>query len=566
MDERKVIEKPADPDAVKSLKGLAHRRTGMDAEFAAWKPHFEALRENIQPTRGRFSLGDKSGQTLNKKIIDATARRALRTLKSGLMSGMTSPSRKWFKLGLHDEAAEQDAEVAAYLHHAEKMAYAVLRASNVYRTLDAAYADLGLFGTFGGMIVSDFEDVITTHAFPMGGYRIQEDHRGKTNVMHRDMLQTVSQIVNRFGIEQCSTHVQNKWIKNDHYAFVEICHAVEERSGYDPTSPLGAEKQFASLYWEKGQTDRFLEISGMDHNSILGPRWERLEGEAWGVNSPGMDALGDAVQLQGQHRDKALAIQLQIRPPLQGPAGSSQNFRNIPGGITTLNVSDLQKGGLRPAYEARTDIQSLMMDIEETRKRISSSFYEDLFLMTTMSDRRQVTATEIAERHEEKLLVLGPVLESLDNGLLSPIVEATFLMMQKADLLPPAPESIAGRPIRVEYISLLAQAQRAVGVAAIERTVGFAGSLAQLKPEVLDVLDGDEILREFSDQIGPPPKILRDKSVVDQQRQANAQAAQQAEQTQMMMENAQPMAQAAKLISETANRGDAGMQKQGVGI
>jgi len=97
-------------------------------------------------------------------------------------------------------------------------------------------------------------------------------------------------------------------------------------------------------------------------------------------------------------------------------------------------------------------------------------------------------------------------------------------------------------------------------VAAIERTVGFAGSLAQLKPEVMDTLDADTMLREFASQIGPPPEILHDPKTVEQMRQQRAQQAQQ----QALMENAQPLAQAGKLISETAERGEEGLARQRV--
>jgi hypothetical protein len=272
-----------------------------------------------------------------------------------------------------------------------------------------------------------------------------------------------------------------------------------------------------------------------------------------------MEALGDALQLQMQQRDKGMAVQMSYKPPMQAPAGFNDRFKHIPGSVTTMSVTDLQKGGLRPTHEVRPDIQGLVLDIQETQERIRSAFFEDLFLMTAMSDRRQVTATEIAERHEEKLIALGPVLDSLDHGLLQPIIEATFHYMQQAEIIPPAPDQIQGRPLKVEYISLLAQAQRAVGVASIERTVGFAGSLAQIKPEVLDYIDEGMALREFASQIGPPPEMIHSDDEVAEIRQQRAQQQQMA----AMMENAQPLANAAKLISETADRGEAGLERQG---
>ena len=184
--------------------------------------------------------------------------------------------------------------------------------------------------------------------------------------------------------------------------------------------------------------------------------------------------------------------------------------------------------------------------------------------MTSMSDRRQVTAAEIAERHEEKLIVLGPVLEILDYELLSKVIEAAFHYMMEANLVPDAPEAMVGMPIKVEYTSLLAQAQKTIGVAAIERTMGFAGSLAQLRPEVLDNLNPDDMLREFVDQVGPPPNTLaapKDVATLRQQRAEAQAAAQQQEQMAAMADTMNKGAGAAKLLSEANERGAAGLQR-----
>lgn len=540
------------------IKALNQRRAGMDAEYSQWEPHFREVRDAIQPTRGRFSLGeDRRKSTINKKIIDATGRKALRTLRAGLMSGMTSPSRPWFRLGLYDDSAMEVPAVKQYLHVAQTRMYQVLRGSNIYRTLDACYGDIGLYGTFGGLIVGDFENVIHSHAFPMGLYRLAENEDGVTDTLHYDCRKTVKQVVEQFGLENVSSRVRTAWNNNRFSDWVDIRHAIEPRLDRDPTSPLAKDKPWASYYWEKDQTDKFLAVSGFTHGPILGPRWEQVAGETYSVSSPGMDALGDALQLQVQQREKALSIQLMNRPEMIAPAGfRKRQMRGIPGGVTTLDTSDLQKGGMRPAHEVRPDIGALIMDINETRQRIKEAFFEDLFLLTVMSDRREVTAREIAERHEEKLIVLGPVLEALDHGLLQPVIEATFNYMQDAGIMPPAPQEIAQMPVKVEYVSLLAQAQKAVGVATIERTIGFAGSLAQIKPEVLDLIDGDEALREFADQVGPPPKTLRTREDVQAMREQRAQQ----EQAAAMAQAVEPMANAAKLISEANVRGEEALQ------
>ena len=542
------------------LDELSYRRKAMDSEYSHWEPHFKELRDAILPSRGRFETTERrSDSSINKRIIDSTAAMSLRALGSGLMAGMTSPSRPWFRLGLHGMEARNDPKAKEYLHEAEKRLYTVLRGSNVYQMLRRCYDDLGLFGTFGGMIVPDFENVVHAHSFQMGSYRIGDNGTGDIISLHRKVKMTVAGVVEMFGEDKVSNHVRQMFKSGAHFETVTVCHAVERRRDGDATSILPRNKPWASYYWEDTATDTFLMISGHSVNPLLVPRWDEVPGEAWSASSPGMMALGDALQLQVQQRDKGMAIQLSYKPMLQSSGMPNLFVRSVPGGVTTVNTQDLQRGGLRPVHEVKPDINGLVMDIQETQRRIETAFFKDLFLMTSVgiAGRSQVTAAEIAERHEEKLLQLGPVLESLDHGLLQPLIEATFHFMQEADILPPAPESIVGRPVKVEYISLLAQAQRAIGVGAIERTIGFAGTLAQIKPEVLDLLDGETAMREFADYVGPPPALLHTPDEVEQNRAARAE--QQAQQS--MIENAQPMAQAAKLISEANMMGAEALQR-----
>lgn len=541
------------------IKAMTSRRASMDAEFQMWEAHFRTLRDNIMPTRGRFEIGeDRRGSGINRRIVDSSGAKGLRTLRAGLMSGMTSPSRPWFRLGLYQEELMQNPEVKQYLETAQKRMYAVLRGSNIYRTLDACYADIGLYGTFCGLLVESFDSIIHSYAFPMGSYRIAEGDEGSIEAVHYETRRTVRQLLEQFGFEALSDRVKHMVKRDQLEEMIEICHAVEPRHERDPKSLYADSMPWASIYWEKGEKNRILLEGGFEFNPILGPRWESALGETYSISSPGMMAVGDCIQLQQQQREKASAIQFMVRPPMMAPAGFKKRFRNVPGSITTMSSDDLQKGGLRPTHSVQPDVGALIHDINETRSRIASSFFEDLFMLTIASDRRQVTAREIAERHEEKLIVLGPVLEALDHGLLQPIVETTFQYMQKSQILPPPPEELQNVALKVEFVSLLAQAQKMVGTAAIERTVGFVGSLGQVKPGALDLIDEDVMVREFADQVGSPVESIRTPEEVAALRQQRAEQAQQ----QQMLQNAEPMANAARLISEANERSERTLQEQ----
>lgn len=540
------------------IRALNIRRQSTDRQYQDVRPVFEEIRDAILPTRGRFSAGEeRKGTSVNKRIIDNAPRRGVRILRSGLKAGMTSPSRPWFRLGPHDRAIMDEPGVQQFYADAQELMFEIFRGSNVYSMFDHAYTDLALFGTFGGLIMGDFEDVIRTQAFPIGSFSIAENERDEVDVMHWECRMTAEQMIARWGPENVSNEVYRAYKNNTHRQLFDCYFAVEPRRKRDPMSKLKSDMPVAFYAWEKTSTSKLLEEGGFETENVLAPRWETTAGEVWATNWPALEALGDAIQLQVQHRDKAQAIQYSYKPPMIAQAGMKKRFRNIPGGVTTLSTTDLQRGGLRPAVEVRPDVTALLGDINETRQRIREAFFEDLFLLISNDQRSNITATEIAARQEEKLLVLGPVLESLDRGLLHPVIQATFHYMQEAGLLPEPPEVLEGTPVKVEYISLLAQAQKAVGVAAIERTIGFVGTLAEIRPDVLDNLNPDETVREFVGQVGPPPNMMNSPEVVEQIRQQRAEQ----EQAQQAVESAQPLANAAKLISEANERGQEGLAR-----
>ena len=216
----------------------------------------------------------------------------------------------------------------------------------------------------------------------------------------------------------------------------------------------------------------------------------------------------------------------------------------LPGGIV---YTDAAQAGIRPLYEVRLDLNHLLQDIQDVRGRIRSTFYADLFLMLSNQQNPNMTATEVAERHEEKLLMLGPVLERLQNELLDPLIETTFDFMVEAQMLPPPPEELAEADIDIQLVSMLAQAQQAVATGSIDRFIGTMGSVAQFKPEVLDKIDGDRLADVYASALGVDQSImlpdddvqaLREQRSQQQQAQAQSEMLNQAADTAQKMGNA----------------------------
>jgi len=524
------------PKGHEALKAFRKRHQAMLTERSSWDSHWREINENLLPRSGRFMTSEKNqGKRKHNLILDSKGSRALRILGAGLLSGATSPARPWFRLGVPDTEMMKSAQVKAWLHLVQKLMLLMFQRSNTYRALHTMYEEMGAYGTAASIVLPDFEHGIRHHTLTIGEYCLAQDDRDIVNCLTREYEQTVAQTVSQFGLENCSKAVKSLYDRGNLEAKVPMVHIIEPRKDRDPRVPSARNMPIRSAYFEKGSdTDKFLRDGGFKRFRALTPRWGTVSGDLYGY-SPAMEALGDLKQLQHEQMRKGQGIDYMTNPPLQMPLElKGREISTLPGGVTYVNMGATQQR-IQTMFDVRLDLNHLLVDIEDVRQRINSSFYSDLFLMIANANKNGMTATEVAERHEEKLLMLGPVLERLHNELLDPMIDIAFETLIENDVLPPAPQEMQGMELKVEYVSMLAQAQRAVATNSIDRFVGNLGVVAQMKPEVLDKLDADRWADEYADLLGIDPQLVlgNDKVAIirDQRAQQMAQM-QQMEQAQ----------------------------------
>jgi len=554
-----------DKSGLTKRQRVDNRRAALIAERTSWLTHWREISEYQQPMLGRFLVTDQNrGRKRHNQIYDRTALGASRTLAAGMLSGMTSPARPWFRLGLGDQDLAQSGAVKTWLHQTGVLIREIFNRSNTYRALQQGYLELGLFGTWADVILPDFETVVHHYPMTIGEYALGHDDKGQINSFVREFKMTVGQLVEQFGIENVSTSVKNMYDRHQVDTWIPVCHLVEPRRDRDMRKADAKNMAFASIYFEASRDpDKdFLRESGFKRFPVLAPRWEVTGNDIYGT-SPGMEALGDVKQLQHQQLRKSQAIDYQVNPPLQVPTQYKDAARHrLPGGVMYVDATT-QGQGIRSAFEVNLNLQHLHEDILDVRQRINAAYYADMFLMMANDTRSGVTATEIAERHEEKLLMLGPVLERLHNELLSPLIDITFDYAAEAGILPPAPPELEGMDLNIEFVSTLAQAQRTVSAQGMDRLLGSVGSLAGLFPAVVDKINPYQVVDDYADMYGVNPKAI----VPTEDAQAAANARAKAAQAQAAMAQAPAMAQTAKAISgiDPGNMRDVMNQFQGYG-
>jgi len=563
-------------------------RSQMDNERSSFMSHWKDLGDWILPRRTRFFVQDANkGDRRNHRIIDNTATVAADVLASGLMSGVTSPARRWFKLTTPDPDLAESSAVKDWLHIVTERMSMVFDHSNLYQVLPEVYGDMGTFGTGAMLVEEDFDEVVRFYSLPIGSYYMGNDHRGKVGLFLRIFEMTVRQIVTRFGMDaggeidwtNISERVKSLWENHLEETWVEVVQVIEPNSEYNPRKKLSKYKKYRSVYYERGVIpsatglnyttavdDKLLSDKGYDFFPVLCPRWKVTGEDVYGTMCPGMSSLGDVRQLQLGERRSSQAIDKMVSPPMQGPPSlKNQAVSILPGGMTYVDTPQ-GSPGFKPTFETNPRTAELEAKQAQIRKRIDKSYYVDLFLMLANDEREQPpTATEISERKEEKLLALGPVLTRLNQDMLNPLIDLTFYFMQRQGWIPQPPDELAGMPLRVEYTSILAAAQKALGLAGMDRFIGVLEQVAPLAPEVMDKINLDEFFQTYGDGVGLAPRIIRSDDEVQGIRQQKAQAAQ-AQQKLMAAESASKSAKnlataptdGKNALTDLINQGNAG--------
>lgn len=548
---------------------LEARLSGLRMYRDSWLHHWAQIAAYLNPRRSTWlTQGGMTqpapnsmtrGRMINQNILDSTGTDAMQVCAAGMMSGLTSPSRPWFKLKPALEGAEADADAMAWFEVVQDRMYQVMAGSNFYDSFAQMFEDLTCIGTSPVIIYEDVEDVIRCYVPVPGEYMISVSSANRAESLYRQFLMTISAIVEMFGIEACPPDVQGMWRTKGGSLEVEkiIAHAIEpnfpltDKDG-EQHDIIAADFPWREVYWVWGASDwQPLSVRGFREPPHIVPRWATTSNDAYG-RSPGMKCLGDLMQLQVMTERQAEAIEKIVRPPLLADNGlKNQPSSILPGHVTY--VQNLAAGsGMRPIYEVPPQLSDMSANMEAIRNRLRIGFYNDLFMMLSQMEGVQPrNELEIIERRNEKMQVLGPVIERFQNEAGSPAIKRIYRIMERKGLFPPLPESLQGVLIEIEYVSMLALAQRAAATAGVERWVAFTGNIAAARPEVLDIPNFDQVVRGYADMVSVPSRDLNAETQVAQGRKQRAQqqAAQAAEQRALALGSA--AVQGAKTLSET---------------
>lgn len=465
---------------------------------APWVQTWKELSAYVAPTRGLFE-GEtpNNGRRINHKLLlDSSAGLAAEVLSAGMMSGLTSPARSWFNLSLSPKELMQLPQSCAWLAEVKNRLEEAFSKSNLYGVLHGFYHEISVFGTGAFLVEEDLEKGIRARLFTAGEYVLGCDEQGRVNTFGREFILTGKQLLGTFA-DAVPTEIKQDVTGGKHRSY-RVIHLIFPNEKWDSAHQDNQHFAYTSIYLLQDGT--LLRESGYHEFPVIAARWEvKNSADTYG-RGPGWKCLGDVKMLQKMQKTKLVALDKNTNPPMMVSANVQGEVNLLPGGIT--RYSGTTDAAVKPAYQVQPDLPALDQAIENVRRTVKAHFFADVFTLLSSLQTQHMTAAEVAERHEEKMLVLGPVLERLKSELLDPLIHRAFCILLRQGMIPPAPPLIQGIALHVEYISMIAQAQKAAGLKTLAQGVAYASLLAQNNPAVLETLDFHQALHDGFEQLG----------------------------------------------------------------
>lgn len=498
-------------------------------EAELYHPKWKEICQYFLPMYGSFNEKPTDKITLDYlKLLDCEPNIYLVWLAAGMMSGMTNPSREWFSLGTDKGVWGETPEEAEYLKKRRERIEIRLHKGGVYLTLFKMYMELPAVGTYVFLVEADPVDGIRTIPFTIGETYLGMGPRGKIDTFGVVHWMTPREMEKEFG-DKCPEHIRNR-ANNARSALerIAVYQLIEPNYRRNPDSLESKNKAFRSVYWTPGWNE-YLRESGYDHFPVICPRWDlKHYNSVWGTG-PGWVTLGSIKALQKVTADECLAVELGVKPPLMADGAMAASEINIkPGGISFKNQTNAADTFLKPVFQAGIDISKAELLVAKVKNLLKSQFFVDV-MMTMLSDPKNgQTATEVAEKVQERLTIMGPVLERLVQECHKPLIELVDAINEQQGMYDDlqVPESLQGREIKISFNSVFHEAQKASGTRAVDLLMNSFGAYANIKPEILDLLDADKLGKLVADKLSLT-EMLTDSKTVEQIRQnrANQQAA-----------------------------------------
>jgi hypothetical protein len=531
----------------KTADTLAKRFDKLHGQRQVWEGHWQEIADYCLPRKADITKRRHEGDKRAELIFDATAIHSVELLSASLHGMLTNASTAWFTLSFTDTALRGDDAAMEWLEAATERMYEAFHRSNFQQEIHELYYDLVTFGTGCIYVEEDEQKGLRFSTRHIAEIYLSENHRGIVDTIFRKYKMPARACADQFGMDHLPDKIK-KAAEKDPFEMCDVIHVVQPRLDREVGKVGQANKAFASIHFDP-DTKTILRESGFDEMPFMTPRYLKDSVSTYG-RSPAMSALSDIKMLNKMSETSIRAAQKLIDPPLMVPDdGFMQPIRTRPGGLNYYRSGTRDR--IEPLHTGSNIPVSINME-EQRRQAIRAAFYVDQLLL---KEGPRMTATEVLQRNEEKMRLLGPVLGRLQAELLQPLINRSFLLMTRQNLFAPAPEFLQGMDIGIQYVSPLARAQKQTELQTIMRALEVMAQVGQIVP-VMDFIDPAGLVDHLLDTLAVPAKVRKSDAEVEMARQERETAQAEAQEMQQTMALAKAAGQAAPALREVGNIGE----------
>ncbi len=507
-------------------------------------PDAKQISEYLLPHRGYWPSDGEDKSTIlkrGKKNINPSATLSLERAAGGLTTGMTPEGQPWYTLKVADDKLMEAGGVREHLEQRKKLMDTALRLGGFYQAIHLCNVEL--LGFPGMLLFADnsIKTLVRFEACTFGTYAIALDEEGNLDTVVRRLRWTAKQCEKKFGKSKLTKETK-ELLKEKPYTKVDIIHLVRPRENRQQGKIDNRNMKYESIMYEASMnadnapnaedTMDVLSDSGFHEMPYFFAPYARVGAGDYGM-SPGHLLIGHSKQLNETERQKIIALQKIVNPPMKKP-GNMKGVLNVgPGQETAVSASDPK--GLAPMYEVPVQgYQYVLQEINDVMQRIAAVAKADLFYDLPAEMRpKDMTATEYMERKRERMQQIAPVISIYEPNILDKVIERVHNTLDRAGLFgPPPPALVEAGQIEVEYVSTIAKALRQVGAEATRSFMIDIKGLAEIEmlgggaPTVLRKVNFAQAADEIANGVGAPATVINDdekfEELVAQDREAAA--------------------------------------------
>jgi len=475
---------------------------------------------------------DKNGEGQidwrRREIFDSTAIDANANLAAHIHGAMTNSELKWFGFSFEDRTLREAHEAKEWLEEADNITYQSIKQSNFDLEANEIYIDLTAFGG-GAMTSMPEEDEVggleetRYKTLPVDECYYDLDVNGDILNFYRIIQWTAYQIVDKFGEEGLPEKILKdyKSPENSLTKHKVIYCIYKKRLDVVPNTftllavenrPYGGKYIFWDTCEQIGKDEGFHEMP------VFAPQWRRVSGSKHGF-SPSMIAIWDVLTLNQMEELVLAAGEKVLDPTLMTTRKGVFGDIDLSAGGTVV-VQDIEKS--MKAFESKARFDVSVLQKSDLIRSIQETYFVDEL---KLKDSPAMTAAEVHARVQLMQRLIGPTFGRLKTHFMDPAVTRQFMINFRYKKFPPPPPIVAeamNSNLKIDYLGTLAKSQKMEASASIDRWIGTTVALSEAYPEVRDIPNVDELVREQAENEGVPTRLLNSRVTVKRNRLADA--------------------------------------------